>query len=125
MSKRKGGGRMGGFGGRPMSAGGGGGMNNMAQQLQKMQAEMLKAQEALADETVEVSAGGGAVTIVITGHQRVRSITLKPEIVNADDVEMLQDLLVAAMNQAVEQSQTMAAQRLEGLTGGLNIPGLT
>ena len=125
MSKRKGGGRTGGFGGRPMMGGGGGGVNNMAQQLQKMQAEMLKAQEALADETIEVSAGGGAVTIVITGHQRVRSITLKPEIVNADDVEMLQDLLVAAMNQAVEQSQTMAAQRLEGLTGGLNIPGLT
>ena len=124
MSKRKGGGRTGGFGGRPMG-GGGGGINNMAQQLQKMQAEMLKAQEALADETVEVSAGGGAVTVVITGHQRVRSITLKPEIVNADDVEMLQDLLVAAMNQAVEQSQAMAAQRLEGLTGGLNIPGLT
>jgi nucleoid-associated protein EbfC len=124
LSKRKGGGRMGGFGGGPMG-GGGGGMNNMAQQLQKMQAEMLKAQEALADETVEISAGGGAVTVVITGHQRVRSITLKPEIVNADDVEMLQDLLVAAMNQAVEQSQTMAAQRLEGLTGGLNIPGLT
>ena len=115
---------MGGFGGHPMG-GGGGGVNNMAQQLQKMQAEMLKAQEALADETMEVSAGGGAVTVVITGHQRVRSITLKPEIVNADDVEMLQDLLVAAMNQAVEQSQTMAAQRLEGLTGGLNIPGLT
>jgi len=104
--------------------GGGGGMGGLAQQLQKMQSEMVKAQEALADETVEISAGGGAVTMVITGHQRVRSITLKPEIVNADDVEMLQDLLVAAFNQAVEQSQTMAAERLEGLTGGLNIPGL-
>ncbi len=121
MSKRKGGGRMGFPGSRPMA--GGGGMGNLTQQLQKMQEDMLKAQEALADETVEVSAGGGAVTIVITGHQRIRSITLKPEVVSADDVEMLQDLLVAAVNQAIEQSQAMAAERLEGLTGGLKIPG--
>lgn len=96
----------------------------LAGQLQKMQAEMMKAQEALADETLEVSAGGGAVTIVITGHQRIQSMTLKKEIVDPDDVEMLQDLLTAAVNQAIEQSQMMAAQRLEGLTGGLNLPGL-
>jgi hypothetical protein len=105
--------------------GGGGGGGNLAQQLQKMQAEMMKAQEALGDETLEVSAGGGAVTIVITGHQRIQSIKLKPEVVASDDVEMLQDLLVAAVNQAIEQSQAMAAQRLEGLTGGLNIPGFS
>ena len=122
MSKRKGMGKMGGM---PRSMGGGaGGMGNLTQQLQKMQAEMLKAQEALGDETVEVTAGGGAVTIVITGHQRVQSLKLKPEVVSAEDVEMLQDLLVAAINQAIEQSQAMAAQRLEGLTGGLNIPGI-
>jgi hypothetical protein len=103
----------------------GGGMgSNLAQQLKKMQADMVKAQEALGDETLEVSAGGGAVTIVITGHQRIKSITVKPDVVGAGDVEMLQDLLVAAVNQAIEQSQAMAAQRLEGLTGGLNIPGL-
>jgi DNA-binding YbaB/EbfC family protein len=102
----------------------GGGMGGMMQQIQKMQQDMVKAQEALADETIEVSAGGGAVTIVITGHQRIKSITLKPEIVDPEDVEMLQDLLLAAVNQAVEQSQALAAQRLEGLTGGLNIPGL-
>ncbi len=125
MSKRKGGGR-GNLpgGGRPMM-GSSGGMGGIAQQLQKMQDEMLKAQEALEDETLEVSAGGGAVTIVITGHQRIRSITLKPEIVNSEDIEMLQEMLIAAVNQAVEQSQAMAAARLEGLTGGLNIPGLT
>jgi DNA-binding YbaB/EbfC family protein len=99
-------------------------MGGLAKQLQQMQADMLKAQEQLADETVEVTAGGGMVTIVITGHQRVQSIELKPEIVDPEDVEMLQDLLLAAINQAIEQSQAMAAQRLEGLTGGMNIPGL-
>jgi nucleoid-associated protein EbfC len=126
VSKRKGIGKMGGGMPRPMGGGGGaGGMGNFAQQLQKMQAEMQKAQEELGDETVEVSAGGGAVTIVITGHQRVRSLKLKPEIVTPDDVEMLEDLLLAAINQAIEQSQTMAAQRLDGLTGGLNIPGFS
>ena len=120
MSKRKGG-----MGGRsPMMGGGGGGMGNLAQQIQKMQQEMALAQEALAEETVEVSAGGGAVTIVITGHQRIQSITLKPEILDPEDVEMTQDILVAAVNQAIEKSQEMAAQRLEGLTGGLNLPGL-
>jgi hypothetical protein len=115
-------GKMGGMP-RPMGGGGAGGMGNIAQQLQKVQAEMLKAQEALGDETLEVSAGGGAITIVISGHQRVQSIKLKPEVVTPDDVEMLQDLLVAAVNQAIEQSQAMAAKRLDGLTGGLNIPG--
>jgi DNA-binding YbaB/EbfC family protein len=99
-------------------------MGGLAKQLQQMQDDLLKAREQLADETVEVTAGGGMVKIVITGHQRVQSIELKPEIVDPEDVEMLQDLLLAAINQAVEQSQAMAAQRLEGLTGGMNIPGL-
>jgi DNA-binding YbaB/EbfC family protein len=125
VSKRKGIGRMGGGMPRPVGGGGAGGMGNIAQQLQKMQVEMQKAQEELGNETIEVSAGGGAVTIVITGHQHIQSIKLKPEIVTPDDVEMLQDVLLAAVNQAIEQSQTMAAQRLDGLTGGLNIPGLS
>lgn len=116
MSKKGRSGRM------PQNAGGG--MGNLAQQLQKMQADMARAQDELADETLEVSAGGGVVTITITGHQRVQAITLNPEIVDPDDVEMLQDMLVAAVNQAIEQSQQMAAERLEGLTGGLNLPGL-
>lgn len=118
MSKHKGAGRLN-IPGRQA-----GGMGNLAQQLQRMQAEMVKAQAELAEETLEVSAGGGMVNIVITGHQRVKSITLKPEIVSPDDIEMLQDVLVAAVNQALEQSQEMAAQRLEGLTGGLNLPGM-
>ena len=120
MSKRGRGGR-----GRSMGGRSGGGMGGgMMQQIQKMQEDMLKAQEELADETVEVTAGGGAIKIVITGHQRVESITLEPGVVDPDDVEMLQDLLTAAVNQAVEQSQAMAAERMEALTGGMNIPGL-
>jgi nucleoid-associated protein EbfC len=115
--------RFGGGGGR-MPMGGGGGMGNLANQLKKMQDDMVKAQEALADETLEVSVGGGAVTIVITGQQRIRSIVLKPEVIDPEDADMLQDMLVAAVNQAIEQSQAMAAERLEGLTGGLNLPGL-
>jgi DNA-binding YbaB/EbfC family protein len=103
---------------------GGAGMGGLAQQIQRMQQDMIKAQEELAHETLEVSAGGGAVTVVITGHQRIQSIILKPEVVDPEDIEMLQDMLVAAVNQAIEQSQAMAAQRLEGLTGGLSLPGL-
>jgi DNA-binding YbaB/EbfC family protein len=120
VSKRKGGG----FGNRGGMPGGMGGMGGggMLQQLQKMQQEMLKAQQELENETVEVTAGGGAITVVITGHQRVRSITVKPEVVNPEDVEMLQDLLVAAINQAIEKSQALAAERLEGVTGGMNLP---
>jgi DNA-binding YbaB/EbfC family protein len=102
----------------------GGGMGGFAQQIQKLQEDMVKAQEALADETVTVTAGGGMIEIVITGHQRVRSITIKPEVVDPDDVEMLQDLIVAAVNEAIERSQTMAAERMQGLTGGLGLPGL-
>jgi len=121
MAKRRGA-FGGGGGGMP---GGGGGM---MRQLQKMQEDMVAAQEALANETVEVSVGGGAVTIVITGHQRVQAITVKSEAVDPSDPEWLndlQDMLVLAVNQAIEQSQTMAAQRMEGITGGLNnIPGL-
>ena len=104
--------------------GGGPGNAGMMKQLQKLQEEMAKTQEALAEETLTVTAGGGAVTIVITGQQRIKSITLKPEIVTPDDLEMLQDLIVAAVNEAIETSQTHAASKLQGLTGGLNIPGL-
>ena len=96
----------------------------MLGQIQKLQQDMMKAQEQLGNETVEVSAGGGAISIVISGQQRVKSITLQPEVVDPNDIEMLQDLLVAAVNEAIERSQTYAAEKLQGLTGGLNIPGL-
>ncbi|UCC87740.1 MAG: YbaB/EbfC family nucleoid-associated protein [Anaerolineales bacterium] len=96
----------------------------MAQQLQKLQQEMLDTQEALGDEVFEVTAGGGAIKVAITGHQRIQSIVIDPEVVDPEDVDMLQDLIVAAVNEAIEKSQTLAAERLGGLTGGLGLPGL-
>jgi DNA-binding YbaB/EbfC family protein len=111
-----------------MPAGGAGGM---LAQLQKIQEDMAKAQEALGEETLEVSVGGGAVTVVITGHQKIQSITISPEVVDPDDVEMLQDLVVAAVNEAVDKSQKMVAERMGEFTGGLGslasglgLPGL-
>lgn len=107
---------------------GGGGMGNMMAQIQKMQQDMAEAQEQLEHETVDVSVGGGALTIVITGHQRIQEIKINPDLIDTDDEEWvtdLQDLLVAAVNQAIEQSQTMAAEKMESITGGLgNLPGL-
>lgn len=100
----------------------------MMRQIQKMQEDMEAAQNSLETETVEVSVGGGAISVVISGHQRVQSISINKDAIDMDDEEWLtdlQDLLVAAMNQAVEQSQMMAAEKMESITGGLgNIPGL-
>ena len=93
--------------------------------LQQLQQKMLQTQELLATETVEVSVGGGAVKVVVTGQQKIQSIEIGQEALAAGDKEMLQDLLVAAMNQAIEKSQELASERLNTITGGLNIPGLT
>lgn len=105
-----------------------GGMGGMMRQIQKMQEDMAAAQEQLASETVEVSVGGGAVKVVITGHQRVQSININKDVIDTSDEEWLndlQDLLVLAINQAIEESQTMAARKMEDITGGLgDIPGL-
>ena len=91
-------------------------------------AARFRPRTASATSSRAMSAGrrtwGGAITIVITGHQRIESIKMLPEVIDADDPEMLGDLLVAAVNNAIEQSQLMASRRLQGLTGGLNIPGL-
>jgi len=92
-------------------------------QLEKLQEEMLKTQERLGEETIEVTAGGGVVKVVIDGHQRIRSITISPEIVNPDDVEILQDLILVAVNEAIERSQALAAERLSSIVGGLQVPG--
>lgn len=92
--------------------------------IKQMQQKLLKAQEDLGNETVEVSAGGGAVKIVMTGHQKVQSVTVAPEVVDPNDVEMLQDLLLTAINDAVAKSQELATKRLSVVTGGLKIPGL-
>ena len=97
----------------------------MMRQAQQLQAKLEKAQEELATETVEASAGGGAVTVVVTGNQEVRSVKISPEVVDAEDVEMLEDLVMSALNEALRKSQEMAASRLGALTGGLKIPGLT
>jgi DNA-binding YbaB/EbfC family protein len=110
--------------GMRLSYGGGGSSAGMAEQLKRLQQDMADTQEALGEETVEVTAGGGAIKVVMTGHQQVKSLTIDPEVVNPEDVEMLQDLVTAAMNEAIEKSQSMAAERMSGLTAGLGIPGL-
>lgn len=122
MTKRRGGG----FGGPP--GGPGGNQAGMMKQIQKMQEDMAKAQDALAEETLEIQVGGGIVTVLITGHQRVKAVTIKQELLNTSDPEWitdLQDMLVVAMNQAVEESQKRAAERMEAITGNLSgmLPG--
>jgi hypothetical protein len=97
---------------------------DVMQQVQKLQEEMLEAQEALGEETITATAGGGAVTVVMTGQQRVQSISIAPEVVDPDDVGMLEDLITAAVNEALQRSQELATERLGALTGGLRIPGL-
>lgn len=101
-----------------------GGQMDVMRQAQKLQEEMLRTQEALSEETITVTAGGGAITVVMTGQQRVQSISIAPEVVGADDVEMLEDLVTAAVNEALDRSQELAAERLGALTSGLRIPGL-
>ena len=91
----------------------------------EMQAKMAQAQEELARATVEGTAGGGAVTVVMTGAQEVKSVKIDPGVVSPEDVEMLQDLVLAAMADATRKSKELAASRLGGVTGGLNIPGLS
>jgi DNA-binding YbaB/EbfC family protein len=93
-------------------------------QAQDLQAKLLKAQQELAEMTTEVSSGGGAIKIVIDGQQRVRSVSISPEVVNGEDIEMLQDLVMTAVNEAIQKSQDLTASHLSGLTGGLKIPGM-
>ncbi len=93
-------------------------------QAQELQAKLAKAQQELAEMTTEATSGGGAVKVVIDGQQRVRSVTISPEVVSAEDVELLEDMVLTAVNEAIRKSQEMAASHLGGLTGGLKIPGL-
>ncbi len=97
---------------------------DMLRQAQMLQQKMAKIQEELGNETVEASAGGGAVTVVATGHQKIQSIKISAEVVDPEDVEMLQDLILAAINEALDKSRELAANRLGALTGGFKIPGL-
>ena len=98
-------------------------MQQILKQAQKMQQDMLAAQEALKDEVVEASAGGGMVTVEVTGDQVVKSITISPEAVAPDDVEMLADMVLAAVNEGMRKSQDLAAEKLGAATGGLAGPG--
>lgn len=109
-------------GGRGVPGMGGGNMGGLMAQVQKLQEEMGKTQEALGQEELTVSAGGGAVTIVISGHREFKSITIKPEVIDPNDVEMLQDLLLAAVNDAVEAAKNLEEERMGALTGGMGLP---
>ncbi len=101
-----------------------GNMGNMMKQAQKLQSKMLKLQEELAEKTVEASSGGGMIKVVANGKQQVLSIQIEKEVVDPEDVEMLQDLLLAAVNDALTRSQEMVSGEMSKLTGGLSIPGL-
>lgn len=102
----------------------GGNMAKMMKQVQKMQAEMARMQEELGNRTVESSAGGGVVRVVANGRQEIVAVEIKPEVVDPEDVEMLQDLVLTAVNEALKQAQDMMTKEMGKLTGGLNIPGL-
>ena len=95
----------------------------MLKQIEQMQANMMKAQEELGSLTVEGSAGGGAVVVVMNGHQQVESLTIDPEFVDPEDVETLQDAIVAALNDAQARAQELMQQKMGSVTGGLNLPG--
>ena len=100
------------------------GFGNLVRQAQQLQAKMLKVQEEMATRTAEASAGGGMVTAVANGKQELVSIKLEKEVVNPEDLEMLQDLIVAAANAALKKAQEMVSDEMKKLTGGINIPGL-
>ncbi len=100
------------------------GMGNMMKQAQKLQSKMIKMQEELANRTVEASAGGGMVKVVANGRQQIVSIAIEREVVDPEDVDMLQDLVLAAVNDALAKSQEMVSSEMGKLTGGMNIPGL-
>jgi DNA-binding YbaB/EbfC family protein len=101
-------------------------LNQLLKQAQQMQAEMAKAQEQLKDETVEASAGGGMVKVTMTGDMQLREITISPEAIDPEDPELLQDMVTAAVNEALRSAQELAASKMGGITGGMGggLPGL-
>jgi len=98
--------------------------NNMMQQMQQMQVEMERIQAETEQEVVSVSAGGGMIDLTITGGLEVQSIAIKTELVDPDDVEMLEDLVLAAVNEGIQKAQALMSDRMSALTGGLGIPGM-
>ena len=99
-------------------------MMGSVKQIQQMQQRLAKVQQDLANETVDVTAGGGVITVVITGDQQIKSIKIDPEAVDPSDVSMLEDLIVAAVNEAINKSQELASRRMASITGNLRIPGM-
>ena len=98
---------------------------NILRQAQELQARLAKAQEELNDITIEASSGGGAVKVTISGQQKIQSVKISPEVINPDDAELLEDLVLTAVSEAIAKSQELAAEHIGKLTGGLKIPGLT
>lgn len=103
---------------------GGGNMNQMMKQAKKLQEEMARKQEELLEMVIDGSAGGGMVNVKVNGRQEVLEVAIKPEVVDPEDVEMLQDLVLAAINDAIKKSQDLVSSEMAKITGGLNIPGL-
>ena len=101
-----------------------GNMNQILKQAQKMQSDMQKMQEELESKEIETSVGGGAVTVKVNGKKEVVDIQIKPEVVDPDDIEMLQDLVLSAINEALRNVDDMQSSQMNKLTGGMNIPGL-
>lgn len=110
--------------GFPGGMGGGANMNHMLKQAQKMQEQMMKMQEEMENKTYEAAAGGGAVKVVLDGKRELKEVILSPEVVDPDDIEMLQDLIVAAVNEAMRKVEEDSSAQLGSITGSLNIPGL-
>jgi len=100
------------------------GMGNMMKQAQQLQSKMVKLQEEMAEKTIEATSGGGMVKVVANGSQRIISIQIEKEVIDPEDSDMLQDLVIAAVNDALSKSQEMVSSEMSKLTGGLNIPGL-
>jgi len=109
----------------PQGYGGGGNdMNSMIRQAQKMQENMQQVQQELDQKEYTISSGGGAVEVNITGKREIKSITIKPEVVDPDDIDMLQDLMVAAVNEAIRKVDETNSKEMEKVSGGLNVPGM-
>lgn len=98
-------------------------MNNLMKQAQKMQKQMEKMQEELESKTIETTAGGGAIKVVISGKKEIKEIKINPEVVDPDDVEMLEDLVLSAVNEAIRQAEDISSSEMNKITGGLNVPG--
>jgi DNA-binding YbaB/EbfC family protein len=102
----------------------GGNMQNMMKQMQKMQKKMAEAQEELGEKKIEGTAGGGMVTVIVTGHKEIVDVIIKQEVVDPDDIDMLQDLVLAATNDALKKAEELTNQTMGQFTKGMNLPGM-